>query len=129
MIIAIREYGFKNNPYPIILSIENHCNVDNQGIMANILSKELGELLYVPDVAFVNMSDFPSPEELKYKVIIKGKRLEDKKFIFAEIESADSSISISKSNSNNHEGKYTKVKYPWNFFLEYRCNHNIFSFT
>lgn len=30
------------NPYPVILSFENHCNLENQRIMADMLRKELG---------------------------------------------------------------------------------------
>ena len=112
MIKAIREHGFKSTPYPIILSIENHCNVDNQGIMANILSKELGELLYVPDVAFVNMSDFPSPEELKYKVIIKGKRLEDKKFSFKNDLSVKNASNIPNPITENSKNDVTIPPLP-----------------
>lgn len=31
---AIAEYGFKTNPYPIILSFENHCSPSFQVKMA-----------------------------------------------------------------------------------------------
>ena len=29
IIQAVKDYGFKNSPYPVILSIEMHCNSDN----------------------------------------------------------------------------------------------------
>ena len=37
MIEAIMKYSFENSPYPVVLSIENHCSLDQQRIMAKIM--------------------------------------------------------------------------------------------
>ena len=45
---AIREFGFKSSPYPVILSLEVHCSVPQQDRMAAILRSELGDALLLP---------------------------------------------------------------------------------
>ena len=45
---AIRDFGFKTSPYPLILSLDVHCSVPQQDRMAHILRTELGELLQLP---------------------------------------------------------------------------------
>ena len=75
VIKAIKEYGFVNSVYPVILSIENHCGLIQQRILAEIMIDILGDLIARPR----DYPDgyLPSPETLKNKVIIKGKRLAD----------------------------------------------------
>ncbi|KAL3841781.1 hypothetical protein ACJMK2_019882 [Sinanodonta woodiana] len=72
IITAIRDYAFVASPYPVILSIENHCSKEQQEVMANILMRTFGKSLYAPDVL---PSSPPSPHELKEKIIVKGKKL------------------------------------------------------
>lgn len=77
VIIAIKTYAFKNSPYPLIVSIESHCSLDQQKKMADILSGVLGRMLHLPKILSEDDEQFeplPSPEELKYKIILKGKR-------------------------------------------------------
>lgn len=59
--------------YPIILSLENHCSHPFQEAMATSLQQILNEFLYIPTDA-EHKGDLPSPEYLKGKVVIKGKR-------------------------------------------------------
>ncbi|CAF3574069.1 unnamed protein product, partial [Rotaria sp. Silwood1] len=49
---------FKASPYPVILNIENHCSPEQQIQMARILKAYLGVL--------------PSPEDLKYRVLVRS---------------------------------------------------------
>jgi hypothetical protein len=65
----------KANPdtYPVILSLENHCSKPYQQVMAKLLKDKLGDNLYIPDAKDM-AADLPSPEFLKGKVVIKGKR-------------------------------------------------------
>jgi phosphatidylinositol phospholipase C, gamma-1 len=75
----IVEHGFVTSKYPLILSMENHCSVDQQKIMANVFKTEFRDLL-VNNVASSypeqhEAGTYPSPEELCYKVIIKHKKL------------------------------------------------------
>lgn len=78
-VLQVLHCFLKANPYayPIILSIENHCSLTNQDIMAEQLKTVLGKagLLYVPTSAMLlDSATLPSPEELRGKVVIRGKR-------------------------------------------------------
>ena len=75
ILIELRENGFKNSPYPIILSIENHLDDKHQQIMVKKLQKYLIDLYVFPSDS--PPETLPTLEELKYKFIIKcgGKRL------------------------------------------------------
>ena len=96
VIKAIHTYAFKNSNCPVILSLEVHCNSTQQDTMAQILVSILGDLIYTsppptptstttttprppvdntPTLLFGSGSvNFPSPEQLKNKIVIKGKR-------------------------------------------------------
>ena len=71
-LVACNEYAFKTSPYPLILSLENHLSLDQQRVLAKDLKEVFGESLMVLGDCIDAM---PSPEELKYKVLVKGKRL------------------------------------------------------
>mmetsp|Transcript_24357 Transcript_24357/g.35772 ORF Transcript_24357/g.35772 Transcript_24357/m.35772 type:complete len:1526 (+) Transcript_24357:151-4728(+) len=60
--------------YPIILSIENHCMLQQQEKMASHLRSILGDVLYDFDECQLQDSFLASPENLRGKVIIKSKR-------------------------------------------------------
>jgi Ca2+-binding EF-hand superfamily protein len=67
-----KRQGFVKTPYPIILSLENHCSKKVQDRTAELIESILGDTLYrLPPGGKV--TKLPSPEELKYKVLIKGK--------------------------------------------------------
>lgn len=66
----------KTNPdsYPIILSLENHCSIPFQQVMAKNMVEIFGKKLFVPSEKQCSGANLPSPEELRGMVIIKGKR-------------------------------------------------------
>ncbi|CAB3361523.1 Hypothetical predicted protein [Cloeon dipterum] len=70
---AILPYAFKVSDYPVILSLEVHCSAEQQARMAHHLTTILGELLYLQPVD--DLTQLPSPEQLKRKIIIKAKKL------------------------------------------------------
>ena len=72
IIKGIKTTAFANSQYPVILSIENHCSYDQQGIMAGILLKLLGAAIQRPEKAATET--LPNLASLKNKFIIKGKR-------------------------------------------------------
>ncbi|XP_022645364.1 1-phosphatidylinositol 4,5-bisphosphate phosphodiesterase delta-1-like isoform X2 [Varroa destructor] len=74
VIEAIREYAFVASPYPVILSIENHCSQENQVVMARYFREILGDMLCAEAIG-ADEVQLPSPEQLKYKILIKGKKL------------------------------------------------------
>lgn len=74
VIKAIYDYGFVTSPYPIVLSIENHCCLDQQKIMAKMMVETFKDSLALP-MRNSNGKHLPSPNELRHKILIKGKRL------------------------------------------------------
>ncbi|XP_053198662.1 1-phosphatidylinositol 4,5-bisphosphate phosphodiesterase delta-1a [Scomber japonicus] len=74
VIKAIKDYAFKTTDYPLILSLENHCSVDQQKLMAHHLISILGDALVTKPLGDTMPTNLPSPEELKGKILIKGKR-------------------------------------------------------
>ncbi|CED84915.1 Phosphoinositide-specific phospholipase C [Phaffia rhodozyma] len=72
---AIGKYAFVASPYPIIISAEIHCSVEQQDALVRILKEVLGiRFLSEPlsgweDVAGV----LPSPEDLKHRILLKAK--------------------------------------------------------
>ncbi|XP_072100934.1 1-phosphatidylinositol 4,5-bisphosphate phosphodiesterase eta-2a isoform X1 [Mobula birostris] len=75
VIETINKYAFVKSEYPIILSIENHCSVPQQKKMAQYLLEILGDKLDVSSVHVDNVTQLPSPENLKGKILVKGKKL------------------------------------------------------
>ncbi|KAI7792763.1 1-phosphatidylinositol 4,5-bisphosphate phosphodiesterase delta-1a isoform X2 [Triplophysa rosa] len=75
VIKAIKEYAFKTSKYPVILSLENHCSVEQQKTMAHHLTSILGSALLTQPLGNYMPTTFPGPEELKGRFLIKGKRL------------------------------------------------------
>lgn len=54
----------------MILSLEVHCNVEQQAVMASILIDILGEKLILKPIK-EGETEWPSPKALKYRIIIK----------------------------------------------------------
>ncbi|XP_076000183.1 1-phosphatidylinositol 4,5-bisphosphate phosphodiesterase delta-3-A-like [Genypterus blacodes] len=74
VIETIGQYAFKASPYPITLSLENHCSVEQQAVMAKHLRTILGSKLLTKPLSDQPLKDLPSPEELKGRILIKGKK-------------------------------------------------------
>ncbi|XP_061777258.1 1-phosphatidylinositol 4,5-bisphosphate phosphodiesterase delta-1a isoform X3 [Nerophis ophidion] len=75
VIQAIKDFAFKTSEYPVILSLENHCSVPQQRLMAHHMVSILGGALVTKPIGSNWPTTFPSPEELKGKFLVKGKRL------------------------------------------------------
>ncbi|TNM88748.1 hypothetical protein fugu_005002 [Takifugu bimaculatus] len=75
VIETIDKYAFTKSQYPVILSIENHCSVPQQKKMAEYLKEVLQDKLDLSVVISNDCKKLPSPEILKGKVLIKGKKL------------------------------------------------------
>ncbi|CAF3806889.1 unnamed protein product [Adineta steineri] len=70
---AIQTQAFTVSPYPLFLNIENHCSYEQQGVMARLLKNIFKDHLLTEPL--MNDSQvLPSPEDLKYKVIIRSRR-------------------------------------------------------
>ncbi|KAK0156452.1 1-phosphatidylinositol 4,5-bisphosphate phosphodiesterase eta-2 [Merluccius polli] len=75
VIETINKYAFIKNDYPVILSIENHCSVPQQKKMAEYLSDILGDKLDLSSVKAHDSGHLPSPDSLRGKILVKGKKL------------------------------------------------------
>ncbi|KAM9316036.1 1-phosphatidylinositol 4,5-bisphosphate phosphodiesterase eta-1 [Gastrophryne carolinensis] len=72
---TINKYAFVKNEYPVILSIENHCNIQQQRKIAQYLKEIFGDKLDLSSVPVGENKQLPSPQSLKCKILVKGKKL------------------------------------------------------
>nr|XP_048301802.1 1-phosphatidylinositol 4,5-bisphosphate phosphodiesterase delta-3 isoform X1 [Myodes glareolus] len=75
VIQVVRDHAFTLSPYPVILSLENHCGLEQQAVMARHLRNILGDMLVTQALDSQNPEELPSPEQLKGRVLVKGKKL------------------------------------------------------
>jgi phosphatidylinositol phospholipase C gamma-1 len=74
VIKCIKEHAFATTDYPVILSIEQHCDIPQQRIMAKQFKEVFGDMLLVQPID-TSAQSLPSPNQLKGRVIIKHKKL------------------------------------------------------
>ncbi|XP_070783956.1 1-phosphatidylinositol 4,5-bisphosphate phosphodiesterase delta-1a isoform X2 [Enoplosus armatus] len=117
VIKAIKEYAFKTSDYPVILSLENHCTVDQQRLMAHHMISILGDALVTKPLGDTMPSNFPSPEELRGKFLIKGKRsnkldaaFNNNSTIEEDTVSEEDEASDCKENGQKAKPKKSKIK-------------------
>nr|XP_005282916.1 1-phosphatidylinositol 4,5-bisphosphate phosphodiesterase delta-3 isoform X2 [Chrysemys picta bellii] len=77
VIEIIRDYAFKHSSYPVILSLENHCGPEQQVTMVRHMKAILGDMLLTQTLDGQVPKELPSPEQLKGKILVKGKKLPD----------------------------------------------------
>lgn len=75
VIRVIHKFAFYSSPYPLILSLENHCTPKYQKKMADIMIETFGTKLAQPLTNWhkSKISRLPSPKQLQNKIIIKCK--------------------------------------------------------
>ncbi|XP_008057042.1 1-phosphatidylinositol 4,5-bisphosphate phosphodiesterase delta-4 [Carlito syrichta] len=76
VLATVAQYAFQTSDYPVILSLENHCSWEQQQTMAHHLTEILGEQLLSTTLDGLLPTQLPSPEELRRKILVKGKKLE-----------------------------------------------------
>uniref|UniRef100_A0A8C3JD10 Phosphoinositide phospholipase C n=1 Tax=Calidris pygmaea TaxID=425635 RepID=A0A8C3JD10_9CHAR len=72
---TINKYAFIKNEFPVILSIENHCSIQQQKKIAQYLKEIFGDKLDLSSVIAGDSRQLPSPQNLKGKILVKGKKL------------------------------------------------------
>ncbi|KAM6174672.1 1-phosphatidylinositol 4,5-bisphosphate phosphodiesterase delta-3 [Erethizon dorsatum] len=72
---TVRDHAFMLSPYPVILSLENHCGLEQQAVMARHLRTILGDMLVTEVLGTQDPKELPSPEQLKGRVLVKGRKL------------------------------------------------------
>jgi phosphatidylinositol phospholipase C delta len=70
---AINKYAFVASPYPVVISLEIRCNVEQQDKLAAIIRESFGERLVTEPIDLDHIDTVPSPESLKGRIIIKTK--------------------------------------------------------
>ncbi|KIW03442.1 uncharacterized protein PV09_05212 [Verruconis gallopava] len=72
---VINEYAFEASEYPLIISLEVHCNPEQQATMTDIMKNVFGDKLVLQPLD-ESSEVLPCPEELKGKILIKVKAAE-----------------------------------------------------
>eukprot|EP00062_Callorhinchus_milii_P018339 gi/632971844/ref/XP_007902370.1/ PREDICTED: 1-phosphatidylinositol 4,5-bisphosphate phosphodiesterase zeta-1 [Callorhinchus milii] len=75
VINVVNLYAFEASDYPLILSLEVHCNPVQQHSVADYLGNILGNRLFTLSSTGNLPSKLPSPKELKRKIIIRSKKV------------------------------------------------------
>jgi phosphatidylinositol phospholipase C, delta len=109
----------EDNPdtYPIILSLEVHCSHPYQKALATLLTTTFGSKLYIPPSKFgksqKNLSSpnksglsLPSPESLRGRVVIKGKRPPEPEDVTVKVEKGSVSHGYSEANDGFSHSQY-----------------------
>ena len=73
---SIGRYAFESSEYPVILSLEVHCDAEQQAKMVEIMKDGLGEKLMLHPLS-EQPSQLPSPESLKNRILVKVKASEN----------------------------------------------------
>jgi phosphatidylinositol phospholipase C delta len=119
---AIGKYAFIASPYPVILSIEVHCEQPQQDKLADILRATLGpalldapmfgEVLVEEHAGCAKVEVLPSPEHLKYRILVKAKNLYVVKAAqqVNDPEMASESSSSASSDSDLKRGEAASTK-------------------
>ena len=76
VIKAINDYAFRASKYPVCISLENHCNTEQQAKMAEAMIHTFGDKLIREPVDEHEITH-PSPSALVERIIVKGKKLKD----------------------------------------------------
>lgn len=74
MVDIIKKSAFQSSQFPVILSIENHCSLQQQAKMAQMFRTAFGDKLvtaFLFDADYSDSARLPSPWQLRNKIIIK----------------------------------------------------------
>ncbi|TIB10031.1 hypothetical protein E3P89_02966 [Wallemia ichthyophaga] len=74
ILTTINTFAFISSNLPLILSVENHCDLAQQDRMAGLFVDILGDLLITQRLQH-DRDILPSPHQLRYKILFKTKNL------------------------------------------------------
>ncbi|KAL1308557.1 hypothetical protein HN51_050534 [Arachis hypogaea] len=103
---SIKEHAFAASPYPVIITLEDHLTPDLQAKVAQMLTKTFGDMLFCPN--HETLKEFPSPEELKGRILISTKPPKE----YAETVKENNSFKSEKSKDSDDDewGKEVSTK-------------------
>ena len=70
---TISKYAFVKSPYPLLVSLEVHCNPQQQALMAEIIKETCGANLVTAPLD-PSVDQLPSPSQLLNRILIKVKK-------------------------------------------------------
>jgi phosphatidylinositol phospholipase C, delta len=73
VILVIQKYAFYRTDCPLLLSLEVRCSLEQQDRMAEILKTILADNLLSSPVEGIDDGVLPSPNQLRGKILVKGK--------------------------------------------------------
>ncbi|KAH9613765.1 hypothetical protein KSS87_004924 [Heliosperma pusillum] len=100
---SIKDNAFAASPYPLIITLEDHLTPDLQAKTAKALIEVFGEMLYTPESN--HTEEFPSPEELKYRIIISTKP--PKEYLESKERKDKEDTSAGSSGDERHSNRMT----------------------
>ncbi|XVF46747.1 hypothetical protein PTKIN_Ptkin03bG0053100 [Pterospermum kingtungense] len=68
---SIKEHAFSTSHYPVVITLEDHLSPDLHAKVAEMVTETFGEMLFYPE--YECLKEFPTPEDLKDKIIISTK--------------------------------------------------------
>lgn len=107
---TIRKYAFIASPFPIIISLEIKCSVVTQLKTVEIMKSTFGDMLIYESID--NNAKLPSPNDLKYKVLLKVKKSNFTTYQepnMAKIYPYFSTTSSTLSDSTDDSGSFNKI--------------------
>ncbi|GAA5842020.1 hypothetical protein JCM5353_001096 [Sporobolomyces roseus] len=115
---AIAQYAFLASPFPVILSVEVHCEIEQQDKLAEIMKETLGDRLVSQrlDEMEGEVDKLPSPVDLKGKFLLKAKN----KFVTSSasngfpvkmMPSGDDSESTEASSQSGSDSDFRQSKF------------------
>ncbi|XVF69002.1 hypothetical protein PTKIN_Ptkin11bG0046100 [Pterospermum kingtungense] len=99
---SIKEYAFSASPYPVVITLEDHLTPDLQAKVAQMVTETFGDMLYCPECEC--LKEFPTPEDLKYKIIISTKPPKE----YLEAESNKGKMSNSQKGKDSDDDVWGK---------------------
>lgn len=106
---AINDSAFVENNCPVILSLENHATEKQAARMSQLIRETFKERLY-DEQLWQGDVRFPSPEELKGRVIIQGKKPHGNSNDDESDDEAPAGEEVSESNKQIRQYKKAKVE-------------------
>uniref|UniRef100_A0A6Q2X976 Phosphoinositide phospholipase C n=1 Tax=Esox lucius TaxID=8010 RepID=A0A6Q2X976_ESOLU len=107
---TIKDYAFKTSDYPVILSLENHCSVEQQKVMAKHMSSILGSALITTPLEDQMPTEFPSPEALKGRFLVKCKRLNKLEVYFTREAAAVNDDTLTEEEDEEEDEEHIDLK-------------------
>ncbi|CAH7672476.1 PLC-like phosphodiesterase [Phakopsora pachyrhizi] len=109
---VISKYAFVASPYPLILSLEVHCQPSQQERIAELLKTCLGKSLLDKRLDGDVKDSLPSPKQLMYRILVKAKKQAINKSNLAkpaDIVESEASTSTTSGSSTSSDSDLKRI--------------------